>query len=71
MDLRARKRWALVLLLVWMPVWIGLCWWGLSRAYDVWGRPPMLVEAVVYLILGVLWAVPFRSVFRGVGKGEE
>ena len=34
------------------------------------GRQPILVEVLVYLALGVLWALPFKRVFRGVGRGE-
>ena len=31
-------------------------------------RPSFLLEIAVYVILGLLWALPFRAVFRGVGK---
>ena len=34
-------------------------------------RPPILVELLVYIGLGVLWAVPLRLVFRGIGREEE
>ena len=68
MNLRTRKRWSLVVLLVWMPLYIvvviSLMGWIEGR----WGRPPFLVELVVYVVLGVLWVLPFRKVFLGVGR---
>jgi hypothetical protein len=30
----------------------------------------MLAELAVYLALGFLWALPFRFVFRGIGKAD-
>ncbi len=60
----AKKRWALAILLIGLPIWIVLA----SSVMTWFGRPPILVELVVYLALGVVWALPFRSVFRGVGQ---
>ena len=34
------------------------------------GRQPIAVEFAVYVVLGILWALPFRRVFRGIGKAE-
>lgn len=34
------------------------------------GRPPFVVELLVYIVLGVVWALPFKAVFRGVGKAD-
>ena len=61
---QTRKRLALLLLLVWLPAYVALVWWGLS----LFERLPWALEAVVYVILGVAWAIPFRYVFRGVGR---
>jgi hypothetical protein len=33
-------------------------------------RPSILVEVLVYVSLGVLWAFPFKYVFRGVGQAN-
>lgn len=61
---KAKRRWSLVILLVGLPVWIVL-----ASSVMTWaGRPPILVELLVYMALGVVWALPFRSVFRGVGQ---
>jgi hypothetical protein len=35
-----------------------------------WGRQPILLELAVYAVLGVLWVLPFRTVFKGIGQGD-
>ena len=64
---RARRRWSLVLLLVWMPAYIVAA----VTVMNWLGRPSVLVEFLVYVVLGILWVLPFRSVFRGIGRAEE
>lgn len=67
---KARKRWALVLLLVWLPLYIVAALYVVS----LFERPPVWAELGIYVGLGLLWALPFRAVFRGVGRagpGEE
>ena len=33
-------------------------------------RPPLLLELAVYVVLGVLWALPFKYIFLGVGQSK-
>ncbi|SIS54107.1 DUF2842 domain-containing protein [Phaeovulum vinaykumarii] len=67
---RARRRWSLVVLLVWMPLYI-VAMVTLMNVLDArFGRMPIWAEGTVYLVLGVLWVLPFRGVFRGIGKPE-
>ena len=33
-------------------------------------RPGIILEVAIYAGLGFLWALPFRSVFRGVGRPD-
>lgn len=63
---KARKRWSLVILLVGLPLYI-MAAVTLTGLFD---RPPILVELAIYIGLGFLWALPFRAVFRGVGKAD-
>jgi len=66
LSYKARRRWSLVILLVGLPLYI-------VAAVSIVGlldRPPILVELLVYVVLGVLWALPFKFVFRGVGKED-
>ncbi|MFW2542115.1 DUF2842 domain-containing protein [Primorskyibacter sp. 2E107] len=70
LSYKARKRWSLIILLVGLPLYIvvavTLADW-LRRAFD---GPPMIVELVVFVVLGFLWMLPFRAVFLGVGQPD-
>ena len=33
-------------------------------------RPPIWLELLIYIGLGFLWALPFKAVFKGVGKPD-
>ena len=63
---KARKRWSLVILLVGLPVYVVVA----VTVMNLLGRPPLLVELLVYIALGIVWALPFRAVFRGVGQPD-
>lgn len=64
LSYKARRRLSLVLLLVWLPLFIVVAV-GIMGAMD---RPPIWLELLIYAGLGLIWALPFRFVFRGVGK---
>lgn len=66
LSYRARRRWALVVLLVGLPLYIVAAV-SIIALFD---RPGILVEFVIYLALGILWALPFRMVFRGIGRPD-
>ncbi|KMW60736.1 Glutamate synthase [NADPH] large chain [Candidatus Rhodobacter oscarellae] len=66
LSYKARRRLSLLLLLVGLPIYIALAWYITS----LFERPSVVLELVIYLVLGVLWALPFRSVFKGVGQAE-
>ena len=63
---KARRRWSLVILLIGMPLYIVVA----VSLVNMLDRPPVWLELVVYVVLGFLWALPFRAVFRGVGKAD-
>ena len=66
LSYKARRRWSLVILLVGLPLYITAAWFVTS----LFERPGILLELLIYVVLGVLWAIPFRAVFRGVGKPD-
>ena len=70
MELKTRKRLSLLVLVVLMPLYVMAAVTMMNWLDAQFGRQPILIEVLVYLALGVLWALPFRRVFRGVGKGE-
>lgn len=66
LSYRARRRWSLVILLIGMPVYIVAA----VTVVNWIDRPSILVELLVYVALGIVWVLPFRFVFRGVGKDD-
>ncbi|MEX5726998.1 hypothetical protein Ga0609869_000351 [Rhodovulum iodosum] len=66
LSYKARRRWSLIILLIGLPAYIVLAVTVMSWL----DRPPFLVELGVYLVLGLVWALPFRFVFRGVGRAD-
>ncbi len=67
---KARRRWSLVILLIGLPLYIVLAVTLTDWLRRVLETPPMLLELVVYVVLGFLWAMPFKFVFKGVGKED-
>jgi hypothetical protein len=63
---KARRRVSLLLLLVWLPLYIVAAL-NIVALFD---RPPFLMEILIYIALGVVWALPFRFVFRGIGRED-
>lgn len=63
---KARRRWSLVILLVGLPAYIVAA----ISVVNWMDRPPFWLELIVYVALGFIWALPFRAVFRGIGKPD-
>lgn len=63
---KTRKRWAIFLLVIALPAYIVACITVLNWL----GRPPILLELGVYVGLGVLWALPFKFIFKGIGQAD-
>ena len=63
---RTRKRLALLILIVGLPLYIAVAW-GIMGALD---RPPVWLELLIYIALGFVWAMPFKFVFKGVGQPD-
>ncbi|APX89323.1 hypothetical protein BV394_06000 [Brevirhabdus pacifica] len=61
---KARRRLALLILLLGLPAYVVVAVTVLSLL----DRPPLWLELLVYVVLGIVWALPFRAVFRGIGK---
>ena len=70
MKLRTRKRLSLLILVVGLPLYIVAAVTLVNWMDARFGRQPILVEVAVYVGLGILWILPFKSVFSGIGRGE-
>lgn len=66
LSYKARRRWSLVLLLVWLPIYVMLAVTILALL----PTPPKWLELIIYIVLGVAWALPFKRVFRGIGRED-
>ena len=66
LSYKARRRWALVILLIGMPAYVVVA----VSVVNMLDRPSFWVELLVYVGLGFLWALPFRAVFRGIGQPD-
>jgi hypothetical protein len=66
LSYKARRRWSLVILLLGLPAYVVSAV-TISNLLD---RPPLLVELGIYTVLGVLWAFPFKYIFRGIGQAN-
>jgi len=70
LSYKARRRWALIILLIGMPLYIIFAIAGVALLFSYTGRPSIAIEFAVYVILGVFWVVPFKKVFMGVGQAD-
>jgi len=66
MTYRTRRRLSIVVLVIGLPLYIMAAVW----LVDQFERPSILVELAIYVGLGVVWALPFRAVFLGVGRPD-
>ena len=67
MSYKLKRRLSLFILIVGLPLYVILIV-NLISSFD---RPNFLVELLIYLLSGIVWALPLRSVFRGVGQAVE
>ncbi|MFD1795736.1 DUF2842 domain-containing protein [Paracoccus aurantiacus] len=70
MNLKTRKRLSLLILLLGLPGYLIIAWMLLAWLYDRFGDLPMLVELLVVVVLGIVWIMPFKRIFTGIGKDE-
>ncbi|AXI42991.1 DUF2842 domain-containing protein [Sulfitobacter sp. SK011] len=66
LSYKSRRRWALIILLIGLPLYIVVA----LNVVALFDRPGILLELVIYLGLGILWAIPFRFIFKGIGQAE-
>lgn len=67
---KARKRLALLVLLVGLPAYVVAVITVLNWTGRAWGRLPLWAEVPLYAVLAFAWAIPFRGLFRGVGQAD-
>ncbi|MEM8653560.1 MAG: DUF2842 domain-containing protein [Pseudomonadota bacterium] len=63
---KTRKRLSLLILIVGLPLYIMAA----VTIVGLFERPSILVELLVYVGLGVIWAFPLKAVFKGIGQPD-
>lgn len=66
LSYKSRKRLSLLVLVIGLPTYIVVAITIVNRL----DRPSFLIELLVYVLLGVVWVLPFKAVFKGVGKAD-
>lgn len=64
LSYKTRRRLSLLILLVGMPLYIVVA----VTLVNLLERPPFWLELIIYVLLGFLWILPFKAVFRGIGQ---
>jgi hypothetical protein len=63
---KTRRRLSLLILVVGLPLYIVVA----VTIVGLFDRPPIWLELLVYIGLGIVWALPFKAVFRGIGQAD-
>ena len=66
MSYKTRRRLSMLILIIGLPIYIMLAVMIMSMI----PRQNILIELIIYVILGILWALPFKNVFKGVGQAD-
>ncbi len=63
---KTKKRLSLLILLVGLPMYIV----SAVTIVNLLDRPSLWIELLVYVGLGIVWALPFKAVFKGIGQAD-
>ncbi len=63
---KTRRRLAILILLVALPAYVVAA----VSVVNLFERPPFLLELAVYVGLGIVWILPLKRIFLGIGQAE-
>ena len=66
LSYKRRRGLALLVLVIGLPVYIVVVVSMLGWI----GRLPAALELLAYVVLGVVWVLPLKAVFKGIGKAD-
>ena len=66
LSYKTRRRLSLLILLLGLPGYVVVAVTIMSTI----NRPPLWLELLIYIGLGILWALPFKAVFKGIGQSD-
>ncbi|MGH1367175.1 MAG: DUF2842 domain-containing protein [Maritimibacter sp.] len=67
LSVRTRKWLSLLVLVVGLPIWIIIA----VNLADLVSRDNILIELLVFAVLGVVWILPFKGLFLGVSAKDR
>lgn len=72
LSYKARRRWALLILVVGLPIYIILATVLATTVVRLLGDSSLvfLLQLVIYVGLGIAWILPFKSIFLGIGQAD-
>ena len=66
LSYKTRRRLSLLILLLGLPGYVVVAVTIMSTI----DRPPVWLELLIYVGLGIVWALPFKAVFKGIGQAD-
>jgi hypothetical protein len=66
LSYRTRRRLSILILVVGLPLYIIVA----VNVVALFDRPGILVELLIYVVLGIVWALPLKAIFKGVGQPD-
>ena len=66
MTYRLRRMLSVLVLLVALPIYVVVVISVMAWFVAWFGRPPFIIELIIYVVLGVIWAFPLKSVFTTI-----
>lgn len=70
MKYKARKRLALFVLVIGLPIYMVFAATIMSQMMNQEIRFPLVIELFIYVLLGIGWAFPLKWVFKGIGQED-
>ena len=67
MKYKSRRKLSIVILIIGLPLYIITAVFIMS----FFPRSNLFLEFFVYVFLGVVWALPFKFIFKGIGQIEK
>jgi len=66
LSYKNRRRLSVLVLLIGLPFYVVVA----LNVVALFDRPPFLLELLIYVVLGVVWALPLKSLFKGIGQPD-
>ena len=64
---KLKRVFVLIVLLLWLPIYIVL----VLNLLAYFQRPNLIIELLVYVVAGVFWAWPFKTLCKGIGQANK